>query len=102
MMMKTYIYVLKLIPRLQVESNWTKGDEELVTMHFNRLKSDSEKGIVKLAGRTDNTDETGFGIVIFESDSIETARTYMESDPCVTGGIMTADVFLYHVAIQVF
>lgn len=97
--METYIYVLKLIPRLNNSDNWTKKDEELVDMHFDKLKKDKERGIVILAGRTENTDDQGFGIVIFYSKNFDDARKYMQDDPAVKGKVMTAEIYKYRLAI---
>ena len=35
---KQFIYVLKLIPTLLNESNWTEKHEEIVSIHFNVLQ----------------------------------------------------------------
>lgn len=97
---KQFIYVLKLIPRLIDENNWTSRDEEIVTNHFNHLKGLLQEGKLILAGRTLNMDETTFGIVIFEAGSEEEARMMMNADPAVEGGIMTAQLFPYRVALM--
>ena len=44
-------------------------------------------------------DSDGFGIVIFEVDSEEEAQLFMETDPAVKEGIMTATLFPYRVAL---
>ncbi|MGG4168850.1 YciI family protein [Rossellomorea vietnamensis] len=94
-----FIYVLKLIPRLYQEANWTAGDEEIVQRHFERLKELTDGGTVILAGRTLNEEENAFGIVVFEADDEEQARAMMEEDPVVKEKIMTADLFPYRVAL---
>ncbi|UYP45905.1 hypothetical protein NEF87_002190 [Candidatus Lokiarchaeum ossiferum] len=98
---KQFIYVLKLRQDLLKDENWTKFDEKKVEEHFIRLKRDTEAGKVILAGRT-LTDENpeGFGIVIFREDSIEKAREYMQEDPSVKSGVMTATLYPYKVALQ--
>lgn len=95
-----YIYVLKLIPRLLDEGNWTQREEDIVERHFNKLKKYTEEGKVILAGRTLNMDPEGFGIVIFEGPSDEAALEFMNCDPAVEEGIMTAKLFPYRVALQ--
>lgn len=98
--MNTYIYVLRLIERLYDDSAWTSEDEKLVSEHFHRLKADTEKGKVILAGKTERTDEYGFGIVIFREDSYEKAKEYAMTDPAVLGGIMTMTLERYSVALM--
>jgi uncharacterized protein len=94
-----FIYVLKLIPRLHKEENWTTVDEGIVHRHFERLKELTDSGMVILAGRTLNEEENAFGIVIFEAEDAEKARAFMKEDPAVKEGIMTAELFPYRVAL---
>jgi len=96
---KQFIYVLKLIPTLLIESNWTEKDEEIVSKHFNVLQELKRDGRLILAGRTLNMDEKTFGIVILEVDSEGEAQTIMRNDPAVAEGIMTAELFPYRVAL---
>ncbi|WRP07902.1 YciI family protein [Rossellomorea aquimaris] len=94
-----FIYVLKLIPRLHNEDNWTTEDEEIVQHHFQRLKEFTESGVVILAGRTLNEEENAFGLVVYEAEDEKKAKTFMKEDPAVKEGIMTAELFPYRVAL---
>lgn len=94
-----YIYVLKLIPRLLQDENWTTTDNLIVDDHFNYLKKLLENKTLILAGRTLNEDESKFGIVIFEASSINDARKIMSNDPAVNKGIMNAELYPYRVAL---
>ena len=96
---KQFIYVLKLKPFLLTESNWTKEEEAIVDNHFNVLKELQRDGKLILAGRTLNMDEKTFGIVILEVATEEEAKTIMGNDPAVSGGVMTAELFPYKVAL---
>jgi uncharacterized protein YciI len=49
--------------------------------------------IVILAGRTLNSDESSFGIVIFTAESVEAARAIMTNDPAVQAGVTHARLF---------
>lgn len=95
--MKEYIYILKLIPRLHDEKNWTQSEDDLISQHFLRLKKYCEEGIVYTAGKT--VDDKGFGIVIFSAENEEEATLFMMEDPAVKHGIMTAEVFPYRTAL---
>ena len=97
---KQYVYKLKLIPKLLNETNWTVKENNIVGEHFNRLKELTEEGIVILAGRTLNSDESQFGIVIFEARNDVEAENFMNEDPAVKEEIMTAEVFPFHVALM--
>jgi len=96
---KQYVYKLKLIPELLDEKNWTEKENNIVGAHFNRLKEFTEKGIVILAGRTMNTDESQFGIVIFTAADDMEAEKFMKDDPAVKEKIMTSELFPFYVAL---
>jgi uncharacterized protein len=97
---KTYIYVVRLAPRFHDESAWTKEDHAMAQRHFERLKAAAEHGPVILAGRTEEPAEKTFGIVIFEAPDAASARAFMENDPAVKGGLMTAELHPYMIAVQ--
>ncbi|MHC0036154.1 YciI family protein [Pseudoneobacillus sp. C159] len=97
--MMEFIYILKLIPRLLTAENWTESDNNLVKEHFQRLLNLKHENKLILAGKTDNLDETTFGIVILQVENEQAARTIMENDPTVKSGIMTAELYPYSVAI---
>ena len=94
-----YLYKLKLIPKLLDENNWTEKENNIVGVHFKRLKEFTEKGVVILAGRTTNSDSAQFGIVIFKSTNYEEAEKFMNEDPAISEGIMTAELFPFRVAL---
>lgn len=96
---KQYIYVLKLIPALLNEKNWTAKEEAITDRHFAKLQGLLKDGKLVLAGKTDGLDERTFGIVIFEADSEEEAKQVMKDDPAVAEGIMRAELFPYRVAL---
>ena len=97
---KQYVYVLKLIPRLLDEKNWTEQDGRIVGRHFRRLQQLHKEGKVVVAGRTLNESEpTQFGIVVLEVGSEAEARKIMEDDDAVKEKIMTAQLFPFSVAL---
>jgi uncharacterized protein YciI len=77
----------------------TDREAELVSQHFGYLKKLLEDGVLILAGRTQNSDESSFGIVIFRAVSESEAKRVMEKDPAVDHGVMQATLFPYKVAI---
>ncbi|MBU2491282.1 MAG: hypothetical protein KJ571_01555 [Bacteroidetes bacterium] len=95
-----FIYKLKLIPSLLDENNWTERENNIVKIHFERLKELTEKGTVIIAGRTINSDESQFGIVIFEAANIKEAEIFMNEDPAVKEKIMSAELFPFRVALM--
>jgi uncharacterized protein YciI len=94
-----FIYVLKLVPRLSNQKNWTAVEEAIVNEHFAALQKLMAEGKLILAGRTMDRDPDDFGVVIFTASSREEAYITMEADPAVRKGIMTARLFPYSVAL---
>jgi uncharacterized protein len=97
---KQFVYVLRLVPRLYDDHAWTKEDTAAVTAHFNRLKSAVESGQVIFAGRTLESSDKVFGLVVFEAKDEETAAEFMKDDPAVAAGVMTAELHPFHVALK--
>ncbi|MBN2460162.1 MAG: hypothetical protein JXB60_01035 [Candidatus Cloacimonetes bacterium] len=102
--MRTSEYLYKLQPvRTELLANGsTPAEDEIINAHFEYLKNLSAQKIVLLAGRTLNTDPSGFGIVIFKAPSEREARWIMESDPAVKSGVMKAELYPYHTALWGF
>ena len=97
---KQFIYVLRLVPRLHSDSNWTKEDEAVLGRHLTRFKEAIKTGQLILAGRTLDPGDKTFGIAIFEATDEAAAKAFMEGDPAVAGGLMTAEVHPFAVALQ--
>lgn len=95
-----FLYVLRLSPRLHDDRAWTDADNAAVARHFAQLKEATANGRVILAGRTLEPGDRTFGLVIFEARDEADARRFMESDPAVVAGVMTATLHPYAVALQ--
>jgi uncharacterized protein YciI len=95
-----FVAVLRLVPRLHVQSAWTPADEQAVGRHFRRLQEGAAAGNVILAGRTQEPLEETFGLIVFEAADPAAARTWAEADPAVAAGVMTVEVHPYQVAIE--
>ena len=82
---------------------WTEAgpeEVEIVARHFAYLKDLTEKGTMILMGRTQNADESTFGIAIFEAENEAAAQNIMANDPAVSEGIMTATLYPYKIALM--
>lgn len=97
---KQFIYVLRPIPRLLKEENWTEREENITGRHFKYLQKMLADGKLILAGKTDGLDDNTFGIVIIEADSKDEAMEIMNNDPGVAEGIMLAELYPYTIAIM--
>jgi uncharacterized protein YciI len=97
---KQFIYVLRLVPRLYADSAWTKEDNAALERHFARFQKATKSGQLILAGRTSEPGDKTFGIAIFETPDEDAARKFMQEDPAVEGGLMTAELHPFAVALQ--
>ena len=97
---KQFIYVLRLVPRLYADSAWTKEDNGALARHFTRFQEATKSGQLILAGRTSEPGDKTFGIAIFEAPDEDAARKFMQEDPAVAGGLMTAELHPFAVALQ--
>jgi len=95
-----YLYFLKPTRLGMVTDGPTPEEAETVSCHFAYLNDLTKKGVMILVGRTQNDDESTFGIAIFEAQDEPAARTIMESDPAVVGGVMSATLYPYKVALM--
>jgi uncharacterized protein len=97
---KQFIYVLHLVPRLYADSAWTKEDKAALERHFVRFQEAIKSGQLILAGRTSEPGDKTFGIAIFEATDEDAARKFMQDDPAVSGGLMTAELHPFAVALE--
>ena len=97
---KQFIYVLRPVPRLYDDKAWTKEDAMALDRHFARFKHAIETGELILAGRTREPGDKTFGIAVFNAPDETAARQFMESDPAVVAGLMTAELHPFAVALE--
>lgn len=95
-----FIYVLKPTRLEMLSDGPTPQEIETVSRHFAYFKDLTEKGVMILMGRTQNNDESTFGIAVFEAEDESAARTIMEDDPAVKGGVMRATLYPYKIALM--
>jgi len=97
---KNFLIVLKLVPRLYDEKAWTEADNATVGKHFVRLQEAAARNQVLLAGRTEEPLDRTMGLIIFSAPDEAAAREFMDGDPCVAAGLMTATLHPYGVAVR--
>ncbi|MEV5071420.1 hypothetical protein MRBLMI12_003051 [Microbacterium sp. LMI12-1-1.1] len=79
-------------------SDPTADEQRIVGDHFAYLVALRDRGVLILAGRTQEAEGT-FGITIFEADDEAAAREIMHADPAVAAGVFLATVHPYRVAV---
>jgi uncharacterized protein YciI len=98
--MNQWLYYLVPARLGMVTGEATAEEIETVSRHFAYLNDLTEKGVMILMGRTQNNDESTFGIAIFEADDESAAQKIMENDPAVMGGVMRAKLYPYKIALM--
>lgn len=98
--MSQFIYRIQPVRQNMLAAGLTDEEEAVIGEHFDYLNRLNKEGVVILAGRTLNNDETSFGIVIFEPCGEQEARSIMEDDPSVKKGVMNAELYPYKIALQ--
>jgi uncharacterized protein YciI len=97
---KQFIYILRLVPRLHDDKAWTKEDTMALDRHVARFRHAIETGELILAGRTQESGDKTLGIAIFYAPNETAARQFMESDPAVVAGLMTAELRPFAVVFE--
>jgi uncharacterized protein YciI len=97
--LQSFLIVLRPVARLHDDKAWTAADNAAVGAHFQRLKAATEARQVILAGRTHESGDKTMGLVIFTATDETAAREFMNADPCVVAGVMTATLHPYDIAL---
>jgi uncharacterized protein YciI len=98
--MAQYLYRIQPVRPAMLMETPTEEESRIVSEHFNYLETLMEKGIVILAGRTQTSDYSSFGIIIFNTDSDAAARQVVEDDPAVKNRVFRAEWFPYKIALM--
>ena len=93
--MSAFIYVLRAI-RPAMVGDPRPEEESRLGEHFEYLSRALDQGRLVLAGPCLDGE---FGVVIFRADTQEAARQFMEDDPAVRHGLMTAELHSFRVSL---
>ena len=77
----------------------TEREMAIIDAHFAHLQKLADDGVVLLAGRTLETGERTFGLVVFTAPSLAEAELLMRNDPAIAQGVMHGELFAYRVAV---
>ena len=96
--MSEFLYRLQPARPAMLADGLTVMERETVASHLAYLQQLAAAGVVLLFGRTQTTDASTFGIVIYRAGSPDEARQIMSDDPVVRAGVMRAEVFPFRIA----
>jgi uncharacterized protein YciI len=97
--MPQFLYRIQPVRLGMLVDGPTPDEDAAVGEHFRYLEKLVEEGVVLMAGRTLNNDESAFGVVILVAASEAEARAVMQNDPAVKRRVMNAELFPYRVAL---
>ncbi len=97
--MEQFLYRIQPVRHDMLAKGSTEFESRIVSEHFNYLKRLTEDGVVILAGRTQNTDYSSFGIVLLKAETIEAAREIMLNDPAVKNKVFRAELYPYRTSL---
>ncbi|HEX8597457.1 MAG TPA: YciI family protein [Chloroflexia bacterium] len=93
--MTEYIYMIKAT-RAGFTTKPTAEEMDAIGRHFQYLKGlVAQKKVVMVGPCLD----VAFGIVVYEADTEEEARSIMENDPSVVEGVMSAEMHGFRVSL---
>jgi len=93
-----YLYRVVLVRPAMLSEGPTPEEAAIRERHVAYVGGLQESGDLILAGRVRAEPERTFGLVIFRADDEAAARVIMESDPAVSEGLMTAELFEFPLA----
>ena len=94
-MMNTYVYLLRPVTR-GILDHMNPEREAVMDQHFTRLQQALSDAKLLLAGPCE---DEAFGLVVFRAPSIEDAQRFMNDDPAVHSGLMTAELHPFRVSL---
>ena len=96
--MEQFVYTLRATRLEMLSQGPDEREARALKEHVEYLQKLVTEGSAILFGRTQTSDETTFGIVVFEAESNSLATQIMEQDPCILSRVMTATLQPFRVA----
>src|SRR2546422_2393775 len=98
-LLQQYLYKIQPIRDGMLKTGATEEEKRIVGEHFSYLQELIGKGVLVMAGRTLNIDNSSFGIVVFRASSDEEARGIMLEDPAVKNMVFRAELYPYRISL---
>jgi uncharacterized protein YciI len=93
-----FLYRLQATRPAMLTEGPAPEEKAAVAAHVAYLRRLAAAGVVLLFGRTQTTDPSTFGIVIFRAGSPDEAERVMADDPAVRARVMRAKLFPFRIA----
>lgn len=93
-----HIYRLRPTRLEMLTKGPTAEEDRIISEHFEYLVLGAERGDVLFFGRTQTRDERTFGLAVLSITDENAARKFMDNDPAVKKGVMSAELFPFKVS----
>lgn len=93
--MPTFCYQNQLVDRTVVQDP-DEATQATMRKHFTYLKDALATGQLVLAGPCE---DLAFGLVIYHAENEQAAHDFMENDPAIREGLMTAELHPFRVSL---
>ncbi len=97
--MAQYLHKIQPVRPEMLTEGLTPDEKQTMSDHFTYLQDLMGKGIVILAGRTQNKDYSSFGIVIINAGSDSEAHKIVQNDPSVKRHVVRAELYPYRISL---
>ncbi|MBK8658115.1 MAG: hypothetical protein IPN22_04385 [Bacteroidetes bacterium] len=96
-----FIQLLRLNEYYKKDDNWTEESNDIIESHLYYLKMLYEQGEIFYVGKTDLSvsDIHNTGVLILNSESLESATALANGDPAVQAGLMNFQIFPFHTVL---
>ena len=94
----SWLVVLRPV-RAEMPFEPTEEESRIVGEHYEYLRQLHSDGKLVLAGPSALPGDT-FGLGVFEQDDRAEVEAIVAADPAVTGGVMTAEIRPYRIAVR--
>jgi uncharacterized protein len=88
-----FLYILRPVRLAMLSEGPTAEEQALAGAHWQYSIDLLKRGVLVFGGRTMVRDSSSFAPVVIRAASMEKARTIMEEDPAVAGGVFHAELF---------
>ena len=93
----SYFLITYRPPRKSFPGDATEPETAIIGEHFEFLKQLLAERRLIIAGRREDAE---LGIVVIDVDSEATARSILESDPAISGGVFSGEVAPFRLALM--
>jgi uncharacterized protein YciI len=94
-----FMYRIQPVRPAMLTEGGTPEEDRIVGEHLAYLQHLTETDVVFLAGRTQDSSYSSFGIILFHAKSEDEAQKIVAEDPAVAQRVFRAELYPYRIAL---